>query len=54
MQRETSRLFELNSYQILDTPPEKELNEIVELASLTCDCPISLILLLDSEKEYLI
>jgi hypothetical protein len=52
MQSEASRLLELNLYQILDTSPETELDEIAELASLICDCPISLITLVDESRQW--
>jgi len=47
-----NRLKELNSYKILDTSPEEELDEIAEIASLICDVPISLITLLDEKRQW--
>ncbi len=47
-----SRLKALSDYAIMDTPPERELDEVVELASKICGKPISLISLLDSERQW--
>lgn len=52
MQKQKDRLEELISYQILDSLPEIELTELTELASLICDVPISLITLLDGERQW--
>lgn len=43
---------ELESYQILDTLPEKEFDDIVGLASLICQAPVSLITFLTTEKQF--
>lgn len=47
-----NRLKDVNSYEILDTPPEKELDEITELASIIFDTPISLITILDNKRQW--
>lgn len=47
-----SRLEELKSYDLFDTPPEKELDEITELASVIFGTPISLITLLDDKRQW--
>ena len=47
-----NRLEELKTYNILDTDPEKELDEISEIASLICDVPISLITILDNKRQW--
>ncbi len=49
---EQGRLRELLSYQILDTPSEKQLDEIVEIASIAFDVPIALISLLDDTRQW--
>lgn len=49
---ENERLEELYKYQILDTPYEKEFDELVQLASQICDIPISLITLVDKERQW--
>ena len=49
---EAERLRELNSYEILDTPPEVEFDDIVRLASALCNCPIAAISLVDAERQW--
>ena len=40
MKNVSSRVQELIDYKLLDTPTEKELDDIVEIASAICDTPI--------------
>lgn len=49
---ELDRLKALESYSIMDTLPEKEYDAITELASLICGTPISLISLVDQERQW--
>src|ERR1700761_1982340 len=49
---EQERLSELQSFNILDTPSEKEFDEIVQLASLICETPMSLITLIDKDRQW--
>ena len=49
---EQERLEDLFDYKILDTPPEKELEELAEIASTICDTPISLISLIDEKRQW--
>ena len=46
------RLDTLRDLDILDTPEETEFNEIVELASQICGTPISLISLVDEDRQW--
>src|SRR5574343_514930 len=47
-----ARLKALEDYAIMDTPAERELDEVVELASKICGKPISLISLLDGQRQW--
>ena len=49
---EQDRLHELISYKILDTPPEKDLDELAEIACLMCDMPVSLITLVEKDRQW--
>ncbi|MEP1033047.1 GAF domain-containing protein [Ekhidna sp.] len=49
---EQGRLKELLSYQILDTSPEKQLDEIAEIASIAFDVPMVLISFLDDSRQW--
>lgn len=42
----------LESYQILDSPPEREFNQIVQLAQEICETPIALISLIDNDRQW--
>lgn len=46
------RLKALEEYRIFDTLPEKEFDDIIDLASAFFDMPISLITLLDSKRQW--
>ena len=49
---ETKRLAALYALQVLDTCPQAELDALVHAASLVCDTPISLISLVDAERQW--
>ncbi|RKD20283.1 hybrid sensor histidine kinase/response regulator [Pelobium manganitolerans] len=49
---ESLRLEALESYQILDTLPEKTFDRFTELAALICGTPISLVSLLDEKRQW--
>ena len=49
---EEARLAALRRYRILDTEPEQRFDDLTMLASQICDTPISLITLVDSERQW--
>jgi hypothetical protein len=49
---ENLRIKNLNSYTVLDTEDEKEYNDLIELASQICDCPIALITFVDNDRQW--
>lgn len=49
---EKERLRELHDYDILDSPDDKELEDLAEIASAICDTPISLVSLVDEERQW--
>lgn len=51
-QNEKERLNALLSYQILDSAPERDFDDIVKLASEICHTPISMITLIDKDRAW--
>ena len=49
---EADRLAALRRYEILDTPPEREFDDLARLASYICNIPIALISLVDSGRQW--
>ncbi len=49
---ENERLKELEYYNILDSEVENDYNKLVELASVICDTPISLVSLVDNHRQW--
>ena len=52
-ENEKERLEELRSYQIMDSEPEQDFDDLVELASQLCDSPIALITLIDENRQWI-
>jgi len=50
--KEADRLEALERLRLLDTPPEPEFDELVELAANICDVPISAISLIDERRQW--
>ena len=49
---ESARLVALRRYDILDTPRESDFDDIVRLAAQICHTPISVINLIDAERQW--
>lgn len=49
---EKERLADLYRYDILDTAAEQEFDELIVLASQICNAPVSLISLLDADRQW--
>lgn len=52
MQDEILRLEALSSYHLLDTPPEPEFDDIVQIAQTLCDCPVALVSLVAEDRQW--
>ncbi len=50
---EKKRLENVESYGLLDTLPEQEYDDITQLIASVCDTPISLVTLLDTDRNFL-
>jgi len=50
---EEQRLAAVRSYNLLDTLPEKDFDNITALTASICDVPISLVTLLDADRNFL-
>lgn len=50
---EKERQLEVEKYQILDTLPEESFDSITALMAYICDAPISLVTLLDGDRNFL-
>ncbi len=49
---EAIRLIALKQCNILDTPPEPEFDELVQVTALLCDVPVALISLVDHNRQW--
>ena len=52
MSTEASRLTALLSYDVLDTPPEPQFDDIVQLARTVCETPIALVSLVAADRQW--
>src|SRR5713226_5717275 len=50
---EPARLDALQRYRILDTPPERDFDDLALLASNICRTPVALVSLIDRERQWL-
>jgi serine phosphatase RsbU (regulator of sigma subunit) len=50
--KEEERLKYLESFQILDTPPEVDFEELTLLAAAICETPISLVSIVDNDRQW--
>lgn len=50
--QERSRVSDLKSYGIMDTPPEVSYNQLAFIASIICDTPVALVSFIDSERQW--
>ena len=49
---EAERLKALSEYRILGTKPEQSYDDITKIASLTCETPIALLSLVDTDRQW--
>ncbi len=49
---EAARLADLATYEVLDTPPEADFDDLVKLAAKLCGTPIALVTLVDAERQW--
>jgi GAF domain-containing protein len=49
---EKARLADLHKLEILDTDPEKDFDDLVDLAAMICGCPISLLSFVDEDRQW--
>src|SRR5579875_1248688 len=50
--KEAERLKALDSYKVLDSLPENGFDDITKLASQICETPVSLISLIDKDRQW--
>ena len=49
---ESLRLQDLHSHDLLDTDTEEDYDQLVQLAAHICDCPVSLVTLVDADRQW--
>ncbi|GAB4195607.1 MAG: hypothetical protein OHK0022_12510 [Roseiflexaceae bacterium] len=52
MSSEAKRLAALQGYQILDTLPEQDFDDLVRLAATICGAPIAMVSLVDADRQW--
>jgi two-component system sensor histidine kinase/response regulator len=52
-QTESARLHALHQLDLLDTAPQQEFDDLVELASALCGTPVALVTLIDAERQWI-
>jgi len=52
-ENEVERLMAVKEYQLLDSLPEQDFDNITTLTASICDVPISLVTLLDADRIFL-
>ncbi len=52
MSTEASRLAALLSYDVLDTPPEPQFDDVVQLARTVCRTPVALVSLVAADRQW--
>ena len=49
---EAARLHALQSYAILDTPPEEGFDQLAQLAARICQCPMAVVNFVDNKRQW--
>src|SRR5690348_15664180 len=49
---EAARLAALQAYNLLDTPPEPDIDDLTRLVATICDTPIALVSLSDAHRQW--
>jgi PAS domain S-box-containing protein len=49
---ESERLASLSQYEILDTPPEREFNDLAFLAAHICEVPMAMVSLIEEKRQW--
>ena len=52
LRKEAERLKALHDLGLLDTPPERDFDDFVRLAAAICDVPISIVSLVDEDRQW--